>query len=134
MIYEVKVKVSAVAHTLETIIKIIGFGQYWYIKRLSSLFLFFPNIVSFLPALGGLLSSLEKAKIHLDSDEEDFGFLADLLKSRELQALVNVHNKVRFCVGVCVCETAVGMVPKVWGCIVQYCNASACPVHSAVLQ
>lgn len=45
-------------------------------------------------ALGGLLSSLEKARVQLDSDEEDFGFLADLLKSRELQALVNVHNKV----------------------------------------
>ncbi|KAK8380577.1 hypothetical protein O3P69_016879 [Scylla paramamosain] len=44
-------------------------------------------------ALGGLLSSLEKARVQLDSDEEDFGFLADLLKSRELQALVNVHNK-----------------------------------------
>ncbi|XP_047468769.1 MAGUK p55 subfamily member 7-like isoform X2 [Penaeus chinensis] len=45
-------------------------------------------------SLGGLLSSLEKARIHLDSDEEDFGFLADLLKSRELQALVHVHNKI----------------------------------------
>ncbi|XP_069998373.1 MAGUK p55 subfamily member 7 isoform X7 [Penaeus vannamei] len=45
-------------------------------------------------ALGGLLSSLEKARVHLDSDEEDFGFLADLLKSRELQALVHVHNKI----------------------------------------
>ncbi|KAK8380575.1 hypothetical protein O3P69_016879 [Scylla paramamosain] len=44
-------------------------------------------------SLGGLLSSLEKARVQLDSDEEDFGFLADLLKSRELQALVNVHNK-----------------------------------------
>ncbi|XP_045117057.1 MAGUK p55 subfamily member 7-like isoform X5 [Portunus trituberculatus] len=45
-------------------------------------------------SLGGLLSSLEKARVQLDSDEEDFGFLADLLKSRELQALVNVHNKI----------------------------------------
>ncbi|ROT61244.1 hypothetical protein C7M84_021004 [Penaeus vannamei] len=45
-------------------------------------------------SLGGLLSSLEKARVHLDSDEEDFGFLADLLKSRELQALVHVHNKI----------------------------------------
>ncbi|XP_066987960.1 MAGUK p55 subfamily member 7 isoform X4 [Macrobrachium rosenbergii] len=45
-------------------------------------------------ALGGLLSSLEKARVQLDSDEDDFGFLADLLKSRELQALVHVHNKI----------------------------------------
>lgn len=65
-------------------------------------FLPLPKIFSLSPALSGLISSLEKAKIHLDSDEEDFGFLADLLKSRELQALVNVHNKVRFKVCVCV--------------------------------
>ncbi|XP_064104519.1 MAGUK p55 subfamily member 7-like isoform X3 [Macrobrachium nipponense] len=45
-------------------------------------------------SLGGLLSSLEKARVQLDSDEDDFGFLADLLKSRELQALVHVHNKI----------------------------------------
>ncbi|XP_068209061.1 MAGUK p55 subfamily member 7-like isoform X2 [Palaemon carinicauda] len=52
-------------------------------------------------ALGGLLSSLEKARIQLDSDEEDFGFLADLLKSRELQALVHVHNKINRTKKVC---------------------------------
>ncbi|XP_050715681.1 MAGUK p55 subfamily member 7-like isoform X4 [Eriocheir sinensis] len=45
-------------------------------------------------SLSGLISSLEKARTQIDSDEEDFGFLADLLKSRELQALVNVHNKI----------------------------------------
>ncbi|XP_068209060.1 MAGUK p55 subfamily member 7-like isoform X3 [Palaemon carinicauda] len=52
-------------------------------------------------SLGGLLSSLEKARIQLDSDEEDFGFLADLLKSRELQALVHVHNKINRTKKVC---------------------------------
>ncbi|KAG7163153.1 MAGUK p55 subfamily member 3-like [Homarus americanus] len=51
------------------------------------------DIVQFI-SLGGLLSSLEKARVQLDSDEDDFGFLADLLKSRELQALVHVHNKI----------------------------------------
>ncbi|CAL4064335.1 unnamed protein product, partial [Meganyctiphanes norvegica] len=45
-------------------------------------------------ALGGLLSSLEKAKKQLESDDEEFGFLAELLRSRELQALVHVHNKI----------------------------------------
>ncbi|KAL7633063.1 UNVERIFIED_CONTAM: hypothetical protein RMT77_016639 [Armadillidium vulgare] len=46
------------------------------------------------PALSGLLNSLEKARTQLDSDEDDFGFLSDLLGSRELQALVHVHNKI----------------------------------------
>ncbi|MCL4125405.1 UNVERIFIED_CONTAM: hypothetical protein GTU68_008533, partial [Idotea baltica] len=46
------------------------------------------------PALSGLLNSLEKARTQLESDEDDFGFLSDLLGSRELQALVHVHNKI----------------------------------------
>ena len=45
--------------------------------------------------MGGLLSSLEAARVQLDSDDDDFGFLTDLFKSRGLQALVNVHNKVK---------------------------------------
>uniref|UniRef100_A0A2P2I157 MAGUK p55 subfamily member 7-like n=2 Tax=Hirondellea gigas TaxID=1518452 RepID=A0A2P2I157_9CRUS len=46
------------------------------------------------PALTGLVQRLEQAKNQLDSDDEDFGFLAELLRSRGLQALVQVHSKV----------------------------------------
>ena len=45
-------------------------------------------------AFSGLLDSLEEVRPQLQSDEEDFGFLSGLLGSRELQALVQVHNKV----------------------------------------
>ncbi|XP_018021718.1 MAGUK p55 subfamily member 7 [Hyalella azteca] len=45
-------------------------------------------------ALSGLVARLEQARNRLDSDDEDFGFLAEMLKSRGLQALVHVHNKV----------------------------------------
>ncbi|XP_064212970.1 MAGUK p55 subfamily member 7 isoform X1 [Tribolium castaneum] len=45
------------------------------------------------PALSRLLSSLQQAK-ELPSTEEDLGFLSELLQSKELHALVNVHNKI----------------------------------------
>lgn len=47
----------------------------------------------FLAALSGLLSSLEEAKDNLPSSEE-FDFLSELLQSKELHALVQVHNKI----------------------------------------
>ncbi|XP_063238043.1 MAGUK p55 subfamily member 7 isoform X8 [Bacillus rossius redtenbacheri] len=46
------------------------------------------------PALSRLLVSLEEARQALPSSEEEFGFLSDLLQSRELHALVKVHNKI----------------------------------------
>ncbi|XP_044269016.1 MAGUK p55 subfamily member 7 isoform X2 [Tribolium madens] len=45
------------------------------------------------PALSRLLSSLQQAK-ELPSTEEELGFLSELLQSKELHALVNVHNKI----------------------------------------
>ncbi|XP_017771695.1 PREDICTED: MAGUK p55 subfamily member 7 isoform X2 [Nicrophorus vespilloides] len=45
------------------------------------------------PALSRLLNSLQKAN-ELPSSEEELVFLSDLLKSKELHALVNVHNKI----------------------------------------
>ena len=44
-------------------------------------------------ALSRLLSSLQQAR-ELPSTEEELGFLSDLLQSKELHALVNVHNKI----------------------------------------
>ncbi|XP_021915242.1 MAGUK p55 subfamily member 7 isoform X5 [Zootermopsis nevadensis] len=46
------------------------------------------------PALSRLLVSLEEARQFLPSSEEEFGFLSDLLQSKELHALVKVHNKI----------------------------------------
>ncbi|XP_015607423.1 MAGUK p55 subfamily member 7 isoform X3 [Cephus cinctus] len=47
------------------------------------------------PALSKLLNSLEENKTEIPScTDEEFGFLSDLLKSKELNALVNVHNKI----------------------------------------
>lgn len=37
---------------------------------------------------------LEESKQALPSSEEEFGFLSDLLQSRQLHALVQVHNKI----------------------------------------
>uniref|UniRef100_A0A1Y1MLC4 MAGUK p55 subfamily member 7 n=2 Tax=Photinus pyralis TaxID=7054 RepID=A0A1Y1MLC4_PHOPY len=45
------------------------------------------------PALSRLLTSLQQAK-ELPSTEEELGFLSNLLQSKELHALVNVHNKI----------------------------------------
>lgn len=41
-----------------------------------------------------LLASLEESRQDLPSSEEEFGFLSDLLQSKELHALVKVHNKI----------------------------------------
>ncbi|CAG0919067.1 unnamed protein product [Notodromas monacha] len=41
-----------------------------------------------------LLSSLNKVKGTLSDSDEDFGFLNSLLQSRELQALIQVHNSI----------------------------------------
>lgn len=42
-----------------------------------------------------LLNSLQENKNEIPScTEEEFGFLSDLLQSKELNALVNVHNKI----------------------------------------
>ena len=38
--------------------------------------------------------SLEEAKQELPGTEEEFGFLSDLLQSKELHALVKVHNTI----------------------------------------
>nr|CAD7263660.1 unnamed protein product [Timema shepardi] len=46
------------------------------------------------PALSRLLVSLEESRQILPSSEEDFGFLSELLQSKELHALVKVHNKI----------------------------------------
>ncbi|KAG8223889.1 hypothetical protein J437_LFUL004725, partial [Ladona fulva] len=46
------------------------------------------------PALSRLLVSLEEVRQELPSSEEEFGFLSGLLQSRELNALVQVHNKI----------------------------------------
>ncbi|XP_014262002.1 MAGUK p55 subfamily member 7 isoform X2 [Cimex lectularius] len=46
------------------------------------------------PSLSGLLASLEESRRHLPSSEEEFGFLSELLQSKELHALVKVHNKI----------------------------------------
>ncbi|XP_054277144.1 MAGUK p55 subfamily member 7 isoform X5 [Macrosteles quadrilineatus] len=46
------------------------------------------------PALSGLLGALEESKQNLPSSEEEFGFLSGLLQSKELHALVKVHNKI----------------------------------------
>ncbi|XP_063910297.1 MAGUK p55 subfamily member 7 isoform X6 [Zophobas morio] len=54
-----------------------------------SCFLFGPVLL----ALSRLLSSLQQAR-ELPSTEEELGFLSDLLQSKELHALVNVHNKI----------------------------------------
>lgn len=45
-------------------------------------------------ALSHLLGALEESKQDLPSSEEEFGFLSGLLQSKELHALVNVHNKI----------------------------------------
>ncbi|XP_022903362.1 MAGUK p55 subfamily member 7 isoform X2 [Onthophagus taurus] len=45
------------------------------------------------PALSRLLTSLQQAN-ELPSTDEELGFLSDLLQSKELHALVNVHNKI----------------------------------------
>ncbi|XP_018320455.1 MAGUK p55 subfamily member 7 isoform X1 [Agrilus planipennis] len=45
------------------------------------------------PALTKLLTSLQQAK-ELPSTEEELGFLNNLLQSKELHALFNVHNKI----------------------------------------
>lgn len=47
------------------------------------------------PALSKLLNSLQENKNEIPScTEEEFGFLSELLQSKELNALVNVHNKI----------------------------------------
>ncbi|KAL3284797.1 hypothetical protein HHI36_018938 [Cryptolaemus montrouzieri] len=46
------------------------------------------------PVLSRLLTSLRNSSANLPSTEEDIGFLSDLLQSKELHALVNVHNKI----------------------------------------
>lgn len=80
-------------------------------------------------SLGGLLSSLEKARVQLDSDEEDFGFLADLLKSRELQALVNVHNKINRTRKTCQAlmsnaeEIGISIMKEIHGCTIPTADA-----------
>jgi hypothetical protein len=50
--------------------------------------------VSLISALSRLLVSLEEARQVLPSSEEEFVFLSGLLQSKELHALVKVHNKI----------------------------------------
>ncbi|XP_074101622.1 membrane palmitoylated protein 7-like protein metro isoform X4 [Cotesia typhae] len=52
--------------------------------------------VNWNPALSTLLNSLEENKSEIPScTDEEFGFLSDLLRSKELNALVNVHKKIQ---------------------------------------
>lgn len=53
----------------------------------------FETVFLLNPALSRLLTSLQQAT-ELPSTEEELGFLSDLLQSKELHALVNVHNKI----------------------------------------
>lgn len=47
-------------------------------------------------ALSTLLNSLEENKTDIPScTDEEFGFLSELLRSKELNALVNVHKKIQ---------------------------------------
>lgn len=54
----------------------------------------YPNTPPYCIALSGLLASLEESRRQLPSSEEEFGFLSGLLQSKELHALVKVHNKI----------------------------------------
>lgn len=74
----------------------------------SSFFFFFFTFIFFLSfeykfnlytfllsALSKLLNSLRENKSEIPScTEEEFGFLSELLQSKELNALVTVHNKI----------------------------------------
>lgn len=52
-------------------------------------------LIVIIPALSKLLNSLQENKSEIPScTEEEFGFLSELLQSKELNALVNVHNKI----------------------------------------
>ncbi|KAK0082198.1 hypothetical protein PV326_007288 [Microctonus aethiopoides] len=52
--------------------------------------------VNWNPALSTLLNSLEENKSEIPScTDEEFGFLSELLRSKELNALVNVHKKIQ---------------------------------------
>ncbi|XP_057334751.1 MAGUK p55 subfamily member 7 isoform X4 [Microplitis mediator] len=52
--------------------------------------------VNWNPALSTLLNSLEENKTEIPScTDEEFGFLSELLRSKELNALVNVHKKIQ---------------------------------------
>lgn len=55
--------------------------------------IFYFDTCVILIALSRLLTSLQQAT-ELPSTEEELGFLSDLLQSKELHALVNVHNKI----------------------------------------
>nr|XP_018908000.1 PREDICTED: MAGUK p55 subfamily member 7 isoform X2 [Bemisia tabaci] len=46
------------------------------------------------PSLSNLLASLEESKQELTNSDEEFSFLSNLLQSKELHALVQVHNKI----------------------------------------
>ena len=63
---------------------------YTCILAYSFRFLFVVHSLGF----GQLLTSLNEAKGALPGSDEDFGFLNSLLQSRELQALVQVHNSI----------------------------------------
>lgn len=45
-------------------------------------------------ALSRLLTTLQQSTTELPSTDEELGFLRNLLQSKELHALVNVHNKI----------------------------------------
>ncbi|XP_018908000.2 MAGUK p55 subfamily member 7 isoform X4 [Bemisia tabaci] len=46
------------------------------------------------PSLSNLLASLEESKQELTNSDEEFSFLSNLLQSKELHALFQVHNKI----------------------------------------
>lgn len=46
-------------------------------------------------ALSGLLASLEESRKSLFSSDEEYGFLSNMLRSKELHALFQVHNKIQ---------------------------------------
>lgn len=66
-------------------------SAFFYTELFVLIFLLLDTLI-FL-ALSRLLTSLHQAQ-ELPSTEEELGFLSNLLQSKQLHALVNVHNKI----------------------------------------
>lgn len=60
----------------------------------SFLFHFLTNYIE-LTALSGLLASLEESRGNVCASDEEFDFLNNMLRSKELHALFKVHNKIQ---------------------------------------
>lgn len=76
---------------------IFEFCKSLYVTSIETLPVFVerPLFLFSFPALSKLLNSLQESKSEIPScTDEEFGFLSELLQSKELNALVNVHNKI----------------------------------------